>query len=136
MAFWIGGVRLPDAGFSLIAPSSGSSITIRPRAPGQWEIIPTGVFDAAGRPLILEPLRVDIHNEVDVRGSDAYLKLTPLPPGQTRSGSAPPTGPGDMLLEVKAYDRNRKPAFQIYRDRMISPEGGLEMQVFGPRMQG
>src|SRR6266566_6828607 len=122
MAFWIGGVRLPDAGFRLFVPSSQSSITIRPRAQGEWEVIPAGVFNGAGGPLIPDPLLVDPHQIVEINGADSYLRLTPLPSGQRRSDSAPPTAPGDMQLVIRAYDQNHRLSFQIYPDRLVSPE--------------
>jgi hypothetical protein len=133
MAIWIGGVRLPDSGFRLLAPSSGSSITMRPRSPGEWEIIPSSVFDSSRQPLLREPVRIDVHGGFEAQGVGAYVKLTPLAPGQTRSGAAPSTRPGDMQLEIKAYDERGSPAFEISGDRIIASGTGLEVQVFGPR---
>lgn len=132
MAVWIGAVRLPDTGFSLRDPDSDAQVTMRPRDRGEWEII-ARAYDSTGTPVQQDAKRMDTHNPLEIRRGDAFIRLTPLPPGQTRSSSAPATGPNDVLLEMKAFASDGRPVFDIRHDRIVSI--GLEIQVFGPNLR-
>ncbi len=130
MSIWMGSLRLPDPGFRLIEPSSGSSFTLKAIETGEWELTANELVDATREPLVRGTLHIS-PSGFKVEGKDAFIKLTPVTPGQQRGQQT--TGPGDLLLELRAYNQLGQLAFQIEADKIVAPPGGLQLQVLGPR---
>jgi hypothetical protein len=132
----MGNVRLPENDFRFRDEATDAWVaflqaSLFPNGREGRRIIPR-VFDQRGNPA-LRGTRLAVPGRLlDWIEGDVFLRLSPMIAGQKLNPLAPVTAPGDLLLELHAYNSRGGFVFDIRRDRIVSKE--LFVDVFGPNL--